>query len=52
LHEYAKYAEVDEKKWEPIVDKLAMEDVLVLEVAATLYDLLTAGWPLEEAKEG
>jgi len=51
VHEYAKYAEVEEERWGPIVDKLAMEDVLVLEVAATLYDLLDAGWPLEEAKE-
>jgi len=51
MHEYAKYAEVDEEKWGPIVDKLAVEDALVLEVAATLYDLLAAGWPLEEAKE-
>jgi len=51
VHEYAKYAEVEEEKWGPIVDKLTAEDVLVLEVAATLYDLLDAGWPLEEAKE-
>jgi len=52
MHEYAKYAEVDEEKWGPVVDKLAAEDVLVLEVAATLYDLLSHGWSLEEAKEG
>jgi len=52
LHEYAKYAEVDEGRWRPIVDKLAAEDALVLEVAATLYDLLSHGWSLEEAKEG
>jgi len=51
LHEYAKYTDVDEEKWGPIVDKLAAEDVLVLKVAATLYDLLDAGWSLEEAKE-
>jgi len=51
VHEYAKYAEVDKERWGPIVDKLAVEDVLVLEVAATLYDLLAAGWSLEEAKE-
>ena len=47
-----KYAEVDEGRWGPVVDKLSVEDVLVLEVATTLYDLLTAGWPLEKAKEG
>jgi len=51
LHEYAKYTDVDEERWGPIVDKLAAEDVLVLKVAATLYDLLDAGWSLEEAKE-
>jgi len=51
LHEYAKYAEVDEERWGPIVEKLAAEDALVLEVAATLYDLLNHGWPLEEAEE-
>jgi len=51
VREYAKYAEVEEERWGPIVGMLATEDVLVLEVAATLYDLLDAGWPLEEAKE-
>jgi len=51
VRECAKYAEVEEERWGPIVDKLAVEDVLVLEVAATLYDLLDAGWPLEEAEE-
>jgi len=50
LHEYAKYAEVDGERWGPIVDKLNAEDTLVLEVAATLYDLLDAGWSLEKAK--
>jgi len=50
VHEYAKYADVDEERWGPVVDKLAAEDALVLEVAATLYDLLDAGWPLEKAK--
>lgn len=51
IREYAKYADVDEKRWGPVVDKLAAEDALVLEVAATLYDLLSHGWSLEEAKE-
>jgi len=51
LHEYAKYTDVDEEKWGPIVDKLATEDTLVLETAATLYDLLSHDWSLEEAKE-
>jgi len=52
LEEYAKYADVDEERWGPVVDKLAAEDALVLEVAATLYDLLSHGWSLERAKEG
>jgi len=52
MHEYAKYADVDEEKWGPIVDMLVAEDVAVLKVAATLYDLINNGWSLEEAKEG
>jgi len=36
VREYAKYAEVEEERWGPVVDKLAVEDVLVLEVVATL----------------
>jgi len=51
LHEYAKYADVDGERWGPVVDKLNAEDALILEVAATLYDLLSHGWPLEEAEE-
>ena len=51
LHEYAKYADVDEEKWLPVLEKLAKEDVLVLETAATLYDLVVAGWELDEAVE-
>jgi len=51
MHEYAKYADVDEERWGPVVDKLNAEDVLVLEVAALLYDLLSHGWELGEAKE-
>jgi len=52
IREYAKYADVDEERWGPVVDKLAKEDALVLEVAATLYDLVAAGWSLDRAKEG
>jgi len=51
LEEYAKYADVAEERWGPVVDRLNAEDVLVLEVAALLYDLLSHGWSLEEAKE-
>ena len=50
VEEYARYAEVDEARWGPVVDRLAAEDALVLEVAATLLDLIREGWPLEEAR--
>ncbi len=49
VEEYARYADVDEGRWGPIVDVLAGEDVLVLEAAATLHMFLAAGWPIEEA---
>ena len=49
VEEYARYADVDEGRWGPIVDVLAGEDVLVLEAAATLHMFLAAGWPVEEA---